>query len=107
MPLTLATLITAETGTILRFFANDRWVFGHPRPTIARFWQYHVANAGGFVIWWGVSNALPSLGMHYLLASLAATACSVSFSMLTNFLWIWRVQRSTSLDAMASVKEKT
>ena len=90
VPLMLATLATAETGTILRFFVNDWWVFGHPRPTLVRFWQYHVANAGGFVIWWSVCNVLPRFGIHYLLASVAATACSVGFSILTNFLWIWR-----------------
>ena len=90
MSLMLATLITAETGTILRFFVNDRWVFGNRRPTLSRLWQYHVANAVSFVIWWGVCNTLPLVGVHYLLASAAATACSVGFSMLTNFLWIWR-----------------
>ena len=90
LPLLLATLITAEAGTCLRFLVNDRWVFEHQRPTLRRLWQYHVANAGGFVIWWAVSNVLPALGIHYLLASVAATACSVGLSMLTNFLWIWR-----------------
>ena len=90
MSLMLATLATAESGTILRFFVNDWWVFGHRRPTLTRFWQYHVANAGSFVIWWGVCNALPLLGVHYLAASVVATACSVGFSLLTNFLWIWR-----------------
>lgn len=94
MSLMLATLVTAETGTILRFFVNDWWVFGHGRPTLIRFWQYHVANAGSFVIWWAVCNALPLFGVHYLVASVAATTCSVGFSMLTNFLWIWRQRRT-------------
>ena len=86
----VASLVIAELGTILRFFVNDRWVFEHRRPTLRRFWQYHVANAGGFVIWWSVCNVLPVLGVHYLIASVAATCCSVGFSMATNFLWIWR-----------------
>ena len=85
---------TAEVGTVLRFAVNDRWVFGYPRPTLRRLWQYHVANAGGFVIWWSVCNVLPSFGIHYLIASVLATCCSVAFSMLTNFLWIWRRKRS-------------
>jgi putative flippase GtrA len=90
----VGTFTTAEVGTVLRFLVNDRWVFGHPRPTLRRFWQYHLANAGGFVIWWSVCNVLPLYGIHYLIASLLATGCSVALSMLTNFLWIWRRKRS-------------
>ena len=97
MALLLATAITAETGTILRFLVNDRWVFGHRRPTLTRLWQYHVANAGSFILWWTVSNLLPGVGIHYLLAALIATAASVGFSMLTNFLWIWRRRRAPSV----------
>ena len=93
LPLVLATAVSAETGTILRFFVNDRWVFGYRRPTFRRLWQYHVANAGGFVIWLGVSNLLPAFGIHYLVAAVLATATSVGFSMWTNFLWIWRKGR--------------
>ncbi len=85
-----ATLITAEVGTILRFLVNDRWVFGSPRPSLGRLWQFHVANAASFIIWWGLGNLLPMLGMHYLVASVAATACSVGISMITNFGWVWR-----------------
>jgi putative flippase GtrA len=104
MPLTIASLITAEVGTILRFFVNARWVFGHRRPTRLRFWQYHVANAGGFAIWWSVCNLLPLFGVHFLFASLAATACSVGLSMLTNFLWIWRRHYRGSGHESASAK---
>ena len=90
LPLMAATLIAAEVTVILRFGINDRWVFGHRRPTWTRLWQFHVASAGGTAIWWAVANALPHLGIHYLIASTAGTACSVFFSMFTNFLWIWR-----------------
>jgi putative flippase GtrA len=85
-----ATLITAETGTLLRFLVNDRWVFGYERPTFGRLWQFHVANAASFVIAAGVVNLLPLLGIHYLLASVMATACSVGVSMVMNFVWIWK-----------------
>ena len=85
-----ATFISAEITIILRFGINDRWVFGHRRPTFIRLWQFHVASAGGASIWWAVSNILPRFGIHYLIASTAGTACSVFFSMFTNFLWIWR-----------------
>jgi putative flippase GtrA len=33
---------------------------------------------------------IAAVRVHYLVASLAGTACSVCFSMVTNFLWIWR-----------------
>lgn len=86
----LATTISTEFPLLLRFLINDRWVFGNPRPTWARLWQFHVASAGGALVWWSVTNALSSFGVHYLIASLGGTACSVSLSMVTNFLWIWR-----------------
>jgi len=90
LPLPAVTLVSSEITMLLRFFINDRWVFGHPVPSWARLWQYHLASAGGWVIWWIVANALPHFGIHYLIASTAGTACSVCFSMLTNFGWIWR-----------------
>ena len=89
-PVPVSSLVTAEVGTILRFLVNDRWVFENHRPTLGRFWKYHVANAGGFAIWWSVCNALPPFGVNYLIASVLATCCSVGFSIVTNFFWIWR-----------------
>lgn len=90
LKLWLATLLASEFGTLLRFLVNDRWVFGYLRPTWKRLWQYHLAIASSFVIWYSVANLLPRWGIHYLLASILATGCSVGWSMITNFLWIWR-----------------
>jgi putative flippase GtrA len=89
-PLPLATLVASEVTVVLRFLINDRWVFGHPRPSWMRLWQFHAASAGGAAIWWTVANTLPRFGVHYLIASTAGTACSVVFSMISNFLWVWR-----------------
>lgn len=89
-PVVFATVVAAEAGTLLRFLANDRWVFGRPRPTWRRLWQYHVANAASIGIWWAATNIFALVGVHYLLASILAMGCSVLLSMLTNFLWIWR-----------------
>ncbi|MDB9315156.1 GtrA family protein [Spirulina sp. CS-785/01] len=86
----IATFLASEIGTICRFFVNDRWVFGHPRPTWKRLWQYHVAISSSFVIWYSAANYLPRLGIHYLIAAILATCLSVGWSMITNFLWIWR-----------------
>ncbi|NJL00702.1 MAG: GtrA family protein [Spirulinaceae cyanobacterium RM2_2_10] len=114
-PAWLATLLGAETVTLLRYFANDRWVFGYPRPSWLRLWQYHVAMASSFVLWYAIANVLyyryregfslflvQALGnwitlslddadtIGFLLAQILATCCSVFWTMVTNFLWIWR-----------------
>lgn len=89
-PYPLATLLSGEICTIFRFLVVDRWVFGHARPTMKRLWQYHLANAVGFAIWWCAANGLKLAGVHYLLASVLAMFFSVGFSALSNFLWIWR-----------------
>jgi putative flippase GtrA len=94
LPLMLGTLLAAEFTLLLRFAVNDRWVFGHRTPAWARLWQFHVASAGGGAIWWVVANLLPRFGVNYLIAATAGTACSVFFSMFTNFLWVWRVRVS-------------
>jgi len=94
LPLIVATSAGAEAMLVLRFLINDRWVFGHRRPTWIRLWQFHLASAGGGAIWWIVANLLPRYGVHYLIAAIAGTACSVLFSMATNFLWIWRKRHS-------------
>lgn len=86
----IATLLTAEASTLLRFIVNHYWVFGLREPTIKDCVQYHIANAGAFAIWWFTANALALLGMHYLLAGVVAVACSTLFSLSTNFFWIWR-----------------
>lgn len=92
-PYALSTLVQSETCNLLRFFVNDRWVFGRRRPTWTRLWQYHVANALGFIVWWGGANGLKALGMNYLLASLLAMLGSVGVSLLSNFGWVWRQRR--------------
>jgi len=89
MPLMVATSAGAEATLLVRFLINDRWVFGHRRPTWRRLWQFHVASAGGGAVWWTVANVLPRFHVHYLVAAIAGTACSVIFSMATNFFWIW------------------
>ncbi len=86
----IGTLLTAETSTLLRFVVNHYWVFGLRNPSLQNCIQYHIANAGAFAIWWITANALTLVGVHYLLAGIAAVGCSTLFSLSTNFLWIWR-----------------
>jgi putative flippase GtrA len=89
-PYALATLASGEIAGLIRFLATDRWVFGHRRPTWLRLGQYHVADLLGFCIWWSATNLLEKLGVHYLLAPIAAIPFSLGFSLLSNFGWIWR-----------------
>lgn len=86
----LATLLTAEASTLLRFLVNHYWVFGQRNPTLRDCFNYHIANAGAFVLWWTIANILSHQGLHYLLAGLAAVACSTLLSLSSNFFWIWR-----------------
>lgn len=90
MPVPVGTFVTAEISTLLRFLVNHYWVFGLRNPTLRNCVQYHVANAGAFALWWMTANLLTVLGMHYLLASIAAVAGSTLFSLATNFFWIWK-----------------
>ena len=96
----ISTLIQSEICNLLRFFVNDRWVFRCERPTVRRLWQYHVANAAGFVVWWLCANVLKSAGMHYLLASLVAMIGSVGVSLFANFGWIWKHHRQRNVNAV-------
>jgi putative flippase GtrA len=105
LPLMAATLLAGEIGTAARFLINDRWVFGHPHPTWKRLIEYHAAVASSFCIWWTVANLLPLVGVNYLLASLGGQACSVGWSMVTNFLWIWR--KRSPVPAMGAMEATT
>jgi dolichol-phosphate mannosyltransferase len=89
LPLILATPLSAEVTLLVRFLINDSWVFGQRHPTFKRLWQFHLASVGGFVIWMAITNGLYQLGVHYLIASVIGSACSMCFSIATNFLWIW------------------
>jgi putative flippase GtrA len=82
----ISTLIQSEICNVLRFFVNDRWVFLCPRPTLRRLWQYHVANAAGFIVWWLCANVLKNAG-------------SVGVSLLANFGWIWKHHRQSTAGA--------
>ena len=90
----LSTLLSAEICTIFRFLLNDAWVFRIYRPTWRKLWQYHVANATAFFIWWISANVLNRLGINYLLASILAVGFSTTVSFASNFLWIWRAKHS-------------
>jgi len=90
----VATLIAAEFATIVRYYINDHWVFGQPHLSWKRLLQYHIANAGGFAVWWSATNGLVWSGWHYLAASVMAVAASTGFSFVSNFYWVWHKRRA-------------
>lgn len=98
----IASVISAELCTILRFFVNERWVFAGTGPIWTRFWKYHVANATSFVVWLSIVNLLVILGVHYLIASVLAVGISVLTSLATNFLWVWRKKSSPEVPIAAT-----
>lgn len=93
-PVPGATLAVAATGMVLRFLANDRLVFGHRRPTWARFAAYAIATGGSSCAGYVLVNTLVWLGVYYLLAALVVAACSVTLNLATNFLWVWRSRKT-------------
>lgn len=86
----VATVISAEVCTVLRFSVNEHWVFRTGQHCWVRLGQFHIANGAAFIIWLALTNLLVLNGLHYQLASLAGVACSVGASFLSNFLWVWR-----------------
>lgn len=95
VPFIIAPALSAAISTSLRFLATDRWVFGHPRPTWRRFWEFQIAAAGGLLIWWATSNLMVLVGVHYLWAALFAIGCSLSVAAIAHFRWIWRARGQT------------
>jgi len=115
----LVFLVSGEICTLLRFLANDRYVFKHRRPTLGRCWRYHVANGASFIVYytasvvlafWGApqlvslvyNDLLPAFnydltltesalsGIENMAAGALASAFSVLLSIYTNFFWIWK-----------------
>jgi putative flippase GtrA len=89
-PLPLATAIAAEVLILAKFLLNDRFVFGHAAPTLRRVLRYHGASAGALVVYWLVINALTLFaGVAYVAAFVIGTAAAFTWSLITNFLWVW------------------
>jgi len=89
-PLPIATAVAAEVLILVKFLANDRFVFGHPWPNFTRLVRYHGASAGALVVYWLVLNALSLLGgVPYVAAFVVGTAAAFAWSLITNFVWVW------------------
>jgi len=99
MVLPIATIVAAEVLILLKFLVADRWVFGHPRPALQRAVRYHGACAGALVVYWLVINVTAAVGLVYTLGFVLGTAASFIWSLLTNFLWVWRTKQDRATRA--------
>jgi len=91
MPLWIASALAAETVLLGRFLSTDRFVFGHPTPSLGRCWRFHVSAFGSFTVSWIVLNsAAVMLGVQYVFAAFLGSVAAFLWSGLTNFLWVWR-----------------
>ncbi|MBV9329444.1 MAG: GtrA family protein [Chloroflexi bacterium] len=89
-PLPLATVVAAEVLIICKFLVNDRFVFGYPWPNLTRLVRYHGASAGALIVYWVVLNALSLFGgVAYVAAFVIGTAAAFTWSLITNFVWVW------------------
>lgn len=89
--LAIATAVAAEVLILGKFLVSDRWVFGHRWPGLSRLLRYHGASAGALVVYWLVINALAALlAVPYALGFVLGTGCAFVWSLITNFLWVWR-----------------
>lgn len=86
-----ASALAAEALILARFAVADRWVFQHPRPTLPRLLRYQGACTGALVVYLVAFNGLTLLlGAPYVVAFVLGTAVSFAWSLVTNFLWVWR-----------------
>jgi len=79
---------------------TNLWVFDQTTSSAKGLWQFHCANAGGFAIWWCISNLLPRYGVHYMVAATFGTAGSMGFNVFTSFFWIWRKGQSANTNSV-------
>ncbi|HEX8967991.1 MAG TPA: GtrA family protein [Chloroflexota bacterium] len=89
-PLPFATALAAEILIVAKFVVSDRWVFGYPWPNLRRLARYHGASAGALVAYWLVVNGLGVVvGLPYAVAFIVGTSAAFTWSLATNFLWVW------------------
>jgi putative flippase GtrA len=93
-PLFVASLVAAEALILVKFVIADRLVFGHSRPGLDRLLRYHGACLGAMIVYWVVINGLVELlGVPYTVGFVLGTGASFAWSLVSNFLWVWRPSR--------------
>jgi putative flippase GtrA len=99
-PLPVATAVAAEVLILGKFLIADRWVFNHPLPAWDRLLRYHGASAGALAVYWLVINGLAALvGLPYVVGFVLGTGAAFTWSLLTNFLWVWAKPGARNVNA--------
>lgn len=91
----LAATLATEAAIVSNFACNDRWTFHDAlgdRSWLARLWRYNAVALGGLGISLLVIAMLTdSVGLHYLLANLAAIAAATMWNYVVNASVTWRL----------------
>ena len=90
-PLPLAVALASELAILNNYLWNDRWTFGRHDPSLRRFARFNLSSLGGLALTTGVTSALTTSGVPYLLALLVAVAASALSNFAASALWVWRV----------------
>jgi dolichol-phosphate mannosyltransferase len=90
-PLPLAVALASELAILNNYLWNDRWTFGRHDPSLRRFARFNLSSLGGLAITTGLTTALTTSGVHYLLALLVAVAAAALSNFAASALWVWRV----------------
>ena len=94
LPVIWGTLFSLLLGAIFRFFAIDKWVFQkNSEGATLRFIKYQISHAASYAVGWGLINLFVMVGIHYLLATILATAVTTLVTMASHFQWVWRPQK--------------
>ncbi len=90
LPVVAASALAVEVAIVSNYLLNDRWTFGHRRPSLRRFAQFNVVSLGGLLLTttavWVLTTAL---GIHYLVANLAGIGLATSWNFAANVYWTW------------------
>ena len=90
-PLPLAVALASELAILNNYLWNDRWTFGRHAPSLRRFARFNLSSLGGLALTTGVTSALTTSGVPYLLALLVAVAAAALSNFAASALWVWRV----------------
>ena len=94
LPVVWGTLFSLLLGAIFRFFAIDKWVFQKKSDgTTLRFMKYQISHAASYAVGWVLINLFVIVGIHYLQATILATAVTTLVTMASHFQWVWKPQK--------------
>ena len=94
LPVVWGTLFSLLLGAIFRFFAIDKWVFQKKSDgTTLRFIKYQISHAASYAVGWVLINLFVIVGIHYLQATILATAVTTLVTMASHLQWVWKPQK--------------